>query len=101
MSYNSKYTGQQVESLLDQVASGNTGGGKSEVYIGNDEPTDGNIELWVDESVAEVIPDDFIIDEEMSDSSENVVQNKVIKQYIDSIVGNINVTLDIINGEEV
>lgn len=27
MSYNSKYTGEQVEELLDQVASGNTGGG--------------------------------------------------------------------------
>lgn len=27
MSYNSKYTGQEVENLLDQVASGNTGGG--------------------------------------------------------------------------
>ena len=27
MSYNSKYTGQQVENLLDQVANGNTGGG--------------------------------------------------------------------------
>lgn len=29
MSYNSKYTGQQVEELLDQVANGNTGGGSS------------------------------------------------------------------------
>lgn len=27
MSYNSKYTGAQIEGLLDQVASGNTGGG--------------------------------------------------------------------------
>lgn len=27
MSYNSKYSGEQVENLLDQVASGNTGGG--------------------------------------------------------------------------
>ena len=38
MSYNSKYTGQQVEELLDQVASGGTGGegggsaGGSNVY---------------------------------------------------------------------
>lgn len=29
MSYNSKYTGQQVENLLDQVANGNAGGGSS------------------------------------------------------------------------
>ena len=27
MSFNSKYSGQQVENLLDQVASGNAGGG--------------------------------------------------------------------------
>ena len=31
--FNSKYTGQQVEDLLDQVASGNAGGGITEVYI--------------------------------------------------------------------
>lgn len=31
-----------------------------------------------------------IIDTEMSDTSENTVQNKVIKSYIDSIVGDIN-----------
>lgn len=30
MSFNSKYTGQEVENLLDQVASGNAGGGISE-----------------------------------------------------------------------
>ena len=30
MGYNSKYTGEQVEALLDQVASGNTGGGGGE-----------------------------------------------------------------------
>lgn len=29
MSFNSKYSGQQVEALLDQVSSGNTGGGES------------------------------------------------------------------------
>lgn len=32
MSFNSKYSGQQVENLLDQVASGNTGGGGSSAY---------------------------------------------------------------------
>lgn len=31
-----------------------------------------------------------VIDTEMSDTSENTVQNKVIKSYIDSIVGDIN-----------
>lgn len=43
MSYNSKYSGEQVENLLDQVASGNTGGGGGGVipdmsqYITEDE----------------------------------------------------------------
>lgn len=32
MSFNSKYSGQQVESLLDQVANGNTGGGGGAAY---------------------------------------------------------------------
>lgn len=33
MSYNSKYTGQEVEQLLDTVANGGTGGGNSSVSI--------------------------------------------------------------------
>lgn len=41
MSYNSKYSGEQVENLLDQVASGNTSGGGStpdmSQYITEDE----------------------------------------------------------------
>ena len=42
MSYNSKYSGEQVENLLDQVASGNTGGGGGVIpdmsqYITEDE----------------------------------------------------------------
>lgn len=32
MSYDSKYSGQQVEDLLDQVANGNVGGGGAKVY---------------------------------------------------------------------
>ena len=36
MSYNSKYTGQQVESLLDQVASGNAGGGGGGITVETD-----------------------------------------------------------------
>lgn len=38
------------------------------------------------------------IDTEMSDTSENAVQNKVIKAYIDSLVGNILTQLQEING---
>lgn len=38
------------------------------------------------------------VDTEMSDTSENAVQNKVIKAYIDSLVGNILTQLQEING---
>ena len=38
------------------------------------------------------------IDTEMSDTSENAVQNKVIKAYIDSLVGNILTQLQEVNG---
>jgi hypothetical protein len=99
MSYNSKYTGAQVEELLDLVANGEAGGGGAEeVYIGEEEPTNPSIELWVDESI-ETDDDGNILDSEMSDSSENAVQNKVIKAYVDTIVGDVNSILDNINGE--
>lgn len=99
MSYNSKYTGARVEELLDLVANGEVGGGAEEVYVGEEEPTNPSIELWVDESI-ETDDDGNILDSEMSDSSENAVQNKVIKAYVDTIVGNIGAILDNINGEE-
>ena len=35
-----------------------------------------------------------IVDAEMSDTSENAVQNKVIKTYVDDITGNISTALD-------
>lgn len=37
---------------------------------------------------------DIIIDTEMSDTSENAVQNKVIKEYVDNMAGDINTALD-------
>ena len=54
MSYNSKYTGQQVEALLDQVANGNAGGGGSitteidPIFSASPSAkiTDGDIEEW-------------------------------------------------------
>lgn len=36
----------------------------------------------------------IIIDTEMSDTSENAVQNKVIKAYVDGITGDIETALD-------
>lgn len=41
------------------------------------------------------------IDTELSDTSENAVQNKAIKAYVDGLVGEINTVLDTINGEEI
>lgn len=53
MSFNSKYSGQQVENLLDQVASGNAGGGGTTTEIDpifsaspSAKITDGDIEEW-------------------------------------------------------
>lgn len=42
----------------------------------------------------EVQEDSVIIDTEMSSTSENAVQNKVIKEYVDKAVQNVNITLD-------
>jgi hypothetical protein len=35
MDFNSKYTGEQVEEFLDQIANGTTGGGVTEEYVNN------------------------------------------------------------------
>ena len=71
-----------------------------EVYIGEEEPTSDAAELWIDESDEGDSPES-VIDTEMSDVSTNAVQNRVIKGYVDSVVGNINTILDNINGEEI
>lgn len=71
-----------------------------EVYIGEEEPTSDAAELWIDESDEGDSPES-VIDTEMSDVSTNAVQNRVIKLYVDSVVGNINTILDNINGEEI
>lgn len=36
----------------------------------------------------------IVLDSEMSDTSENAVQNKVIKKYVDGITGDIETALD-------
>lgn len=41
------------------------------------------------------------VDTEMSDESENAVSNKVIKGYVDGLVGDVGSAIDAINGEEV
>lgn len=37
---------------------------------------------------------DLMLDTEMSDTSENAVQNKVIKAYVDGITGDVEAALD-------
>lgn len=71
-----------------------------EVYIGEEEPTSDTAELWIDES-DEGGSSESSIDTEMSDVSTNAVQNRVIKGYVDSLLGNINTILDNLNGEEI
>lgn len=53
MAYSGRYSGQQIDDLLEQVEQG--GGGVT-------------------------------VDSEMSDTSENPVQNKVVKDYVDSAI---------------
>lgn len=102
MSYNSKYTGQEVEAYLDQIASGEIGGGSDEVYVGTSEPTDDSIEIWIDESTeSDDSGNTLVIDTEMSDTSINAVQNKVIKAYVDGLIGDVASAIDLINGEEI
>lgn len=72
------------------------GGDIKEVYIGDTQPTDDNYDLWIDEDATD---DSFSIDENMSDTSTNPVQNRVVKSYIDEMVGSIASIVDIINGE--
>ena len=48
----------------------------------------------------EIVSDDgetIIIDTEVSDTSENAVQNKIIKAYIDSLIGDVGTAISEIN----
>lgn len=90
------------------------GGGAGEgAYIGPEQPEDNSrVNLWIDTDEGEEINGviiggdgylgDILIDDEMSDTSTNAVQNRVIKEYIDRRIeeelGNIKALLDQING---
>lgn len=39
------------------------------------------------------------VDKELSNTSENAISNKAVKEYIDNTMGTISQILDIINGE--
>lgn len=47
-----------------------------------------------DETKADYIKNKPVIDTEMSDTSENAVQNKVIKSYVDEKIGDIDAVLE-------
>lgn len=92
--------GRTVEDAINDVGNAGGGGSGGEVYIGEEEPTSNAVELWIDES-EEGVGSESNIDTEMSDVSTNAVQNRVIKGYIDSAIGDIASILDVINGEVV
>ena len=50
--------------------------------------------------VKEITNSNITIDTEMSDTSENAVQNKVIKKYVDDMAGDIETALDNIIAEQ-
>lgn len=68
-------TEEQVIALIGQNSSGT---GEKEIYVGEDQPTDSNITLWVDTDAESTF---------------------YTKTDIDSLVGDINTLLDTINGE--
>lgn len=85
MAYDSKYSGAQTEALLDKVNRNECG--VSEVQVGGEQPTDDTTEIWIDESEETDEQGNILtIDTEMSDTSTNAVQNKVIKAYVDSLI---------------
>ena len=66
-------------------------GGTEEVYVGDTQPSDENIKIWIDTSVEGTTGGgtsggSITLDTEMSATSENAVQNKVVKYYIDEEV---------------
>lgn len=85
-------TGRGIESIVFKNSSAGTGAGTAgavDTYTIN--YTDGtNIDFQV-KNGENGTP--AIIDTEMSDTSENTVQNKIIKKYVDDIVGNIQTIL--------
>lgn len=61
----------------------------SVVYFGSDNPPE-HADVWINPEGEAYLPTDT----SMSDTSTNPVQNKVIKQYIDNLVGDIETVLD-------
>lgn len=109
--FNSKYTGEQVEELLDQVASGNAGGGGGGITIETDpifsaSPaagiSDNDINKW--NGKQDAISDLDAIREGAALGATALQEHQDIshlatKEEVSDIVGDINSVLDAINGE--
>lgn len=70
-----------------------------EVYIGSTPPTDENVTVWIDldASVGDVEWDGIVVDEELSPTSTNPIQNKTVYALSERLNG-IEAILDNING---
>lgn len=82
--------GRVLKEMIEDIPSGGGGGitEEKEVYIGEVEPTDDGVKLWIDPtgtpSGGNGGGGSITLDSEMSDTSENAVSNKVIKEYVDN-----------------
>ena len=83
--YNKTEIDSALEGKQDSLVSGTT----IKTINGNSILGEGNIEITGGSGT---------VDTTMSDTSENAVQNKVIKSYVDGLVGDINSVLTRING---
>lgn len=79
MSFNSKYTGQQVESLLDQVANGNTGGGGGAAYPIENHDGEHSIDA-IQPNIFHLFGNVETVDLSLEDGDESVV-NEYIFQF--------------------
>lgn len=76
-------------------------GGTKDVYVGTEEPTEEGIKIWINPKLQGKLP--VTIENSLSDSSTNLVQNKVIKRAIDSKQDNLysGTNIKTINNQEV
>lgn len=111
--YRRTYTINGSNAIYEEEEISLGGGADEEVYIGPEQPDNLSVNLWVDTDEEEIengviiggdgYLGDILIDAEMSDTSVNAVQNRAIKNYIDTklseALGNISDLLDEINGD--
>lgn len=110
--YNSKYSGEQVEALLDQVASGNTGGGGGGITVETDpifsaSPaaaiTEEQIRTWDDthELVGSIDEDISKLYDALDGKQDTLVSGENIKTINgESIVGSGDITISGGSGEQ-